>query len=112
GRAIVVLDVRGGEILTGTGHAAAREDLVGTGVQGTEGAVVGAAVEVTRGTRRLAVTTDLYIPEERLAETDGSGLVDDVAADWLGNGKARERRQRQLNRLLELRATDRNARGA
>ena len=48
-------------------------------------------MEVTGGAGDLAVTADLDIPEERLAETDGGCIVDDGATRPRRNTNGRQR---------------------
>ncbi len=55
------------------------------------GARVGARAEVARRARLHAVAAHLHVPEQRLTEHDGDGLVDDevleVRGAWHGNGR-------------------------
>ena len=88
------IDILEGALGHGQSHRAV--DVVGSPKEFIEarvdrGAVVRAAVKVTRSARGLAVATQLNVPEQCLAQTDGRRLVDDVTADRHRNGNARER---------------------
>src|SRR5262249_13119202 len=56
------------------------EGITGAGVPRVERPIVGAGVEVTGRARDPPVTARILVPEQRLAEANGCGIVDDVAA--------------------------------